>query len=163
MQKNKRRQHLQNQHEHKTWPWDQEPQFPTNEQEIADIIQMPPPLWPTNQSSQPFYLTGPFENQWILCRLSSHYLKAVLPGELLCTAIFLLQTMKYLFSWLQMEHLIPQREIHWEDIFCELKSEYPKSLQDLKNFQKSNKQKLSMNLSLLVQNGTLHHPSMIKK
>lgn len=49
--------------------------------------------------------------------------------------------MEYLFSWLQME-LIPQREIHWEDIFCELKSEYPKSLQYLKNFQKSDKQKI---------------------
>lgn len=146
MQKNKRRQHLQNQHEHKTWTWDQEPQFPTHEQEKLQVLfkchHLGQPLWPTNQSSQPFYLTGPFENQWILCKLSSHYLKAVLPGELLCTAIFLLQTMKYLFSWLQMAQLIPQWEIDWEDIFCELKSEDPKSLQDLKNFQKSNKQKI---------------------
>jgi hypothetical protein len=87
-----------------------------NSPPIADIIQMPPPGTTTivaNKSSQqPFYLTGPFENQQILCKLSSHFLKAVLPGELLCTAIFLLQTVKYLFSWLQMEQLIPQREIH---------------------------------------------------
>jgi hypothetical protein len=68
---------------------------------------MPPPG--TNHCGQQikaashFILLVLFENQWILSKLSSHYLKAVLPGELLRTAIFLLQTMKYLFSWLQME------------------------------------------------------------
>jgi hypothetical protein len=41
-----------------------------------------------------------------------------------------------------MQQLIPRWEINWEVIFCELKSEYLKSLQDLKNFQKSNKQKI---------------------
>jgi hypothetical protein len=61
MQKNKRKQHLQNQHDRKTWTWDQEPQFPTDEQEKLQILFKchhlgQQPLWPTNQASSHFIL-----------------------------------------------------------------------------------------------------------